>query len=433
MQEFDLALQWYATDAGAPEERLTMAMLRIKAGETLLTENEDIWSKTVRPDAFLSMYPLAIWFASNWWRLLNEPAPAGRTDVDWRMAHELAAAGRGYLWPVVRFSSDGEVIHVSARPYNGGENQSIRYLNGLEKPALVPIEQFESALANFISLTAERLSAIGIENELGDIWNTVSEERLDRDISAYRKLEARLGFDAGDGSEALVKHLLQLQRSMGESALSELAIALKKSEPENVVTEIESILEFPSVPGKLEIPNLESRKSRALPWERALSDARQLRTRLGNQDAPFSDRALCDLLGVQVNQMFETASQARASVAIPTEAHGLRFIPRKNHPLAKRFELARFVGDSLYARATQSDWLTNTDSRTARQQYQRAFAAEFLCPASSLFEFLNGDYSETGEERAKDHFGVSLETIGAIIENNEEFQDAWTKREISVW
>ncbi|HIO99979.1 MAG TPA: hypothetical protein EYN44_10420 [Marinobacter salarius] len=54
------------------------------------------------------------------------------------MAHELAAANQGYVWPTVMFAADGEGINVWSSPSGDGTEQSVRYLNGSRFPSFVP-------------------------------------------------------------------------------------------------------------------------------------------------------------------------------------------------------------------------------------------------------------------------------------------------------
>ncbi|MCY4005348.1 MAG: hypothetical protein OXE84_00745 [Rhodobacteraceae bacterium] len=76
--------------------------------------------------------------------------------------------------------------------------------------------------------------------------------------------------------------------------------------------------------------------------------------------------------------------------------------------VAQRFELARFVADRVRSEGlSENQWLISSDLSTTRQKFQRAFAAEFLCPIDSLVDFLNGDFSESGVEDAADHYDVN--------------------------
>ena len=80
--------------------------------------------------------------------------------------------------------------------------------------------------------------------------------------------------------------------------------------------------------------------------------------------------------------------------------------------------MARFLGDYVSREAKDGQWLVSTDLGTARQKFQRAFAAEFLCPISALVEFLGEDYSETAIEDAAEHFQVGQRTVESLLVNN---------------
>lgn len=106
-----------------------------------LTRNEDAWAATVRDSVFVSAYPLAMWFASSWWRLNHEPAPAQQPGHDWRMVHELGVANHGYVWPRAIFIQDGESVSVwcSASMTPG---QSVKYVQGRETPRRIALDGF---------------------------------------------------------------------------------------------------------------------------------------------------------------------------------------------------------------------------------------------------------------------------------------------------
>jgi Zn-dependent peptidase ImmA (M78 family) len=130
--------------------------------------------------------------------------------------------------------------------------------------------------------------------------------------------------------------------------------------------------------------------------------------------------SLYGLLGVKESEIehWVPPMRSEAAVAVPRANNELKIVPRKKHPVAKRFEFARFIGDYLYTNCAGDQWLATTDLRTSRQKFQRAFAAEFLCPINSLQEFLDGDYSETAIEDAAHHFDVSIDTVSALLANN---------------
>ncbi len=67
--------RWMSSIHEAEEVRETSAMLSIVLGEGFATRNQDDWSNTVQEEVRLSAYPIALWFASSWWRLRWEPLP----------------------------------------------------------------------------------------------------------------------------------------------------------------------------------------------------------------------------------------------------------------------------------------------------------------------------------------------------------------------
>ena len=67
------------------------------------------------------------------------------------MAHELGAANDGFVWPQIIFASDPEVMQVWAVPLSDNDNQSVRYVNGLEIPASIALTDFQRDVEDFIT------------------------------------------------------------------------------------------------------------------------------------------------------------------------------------------------------------------------------------------------------------------------------------------
>ena len=141
---------------------------------------------------------------------------------------------------------------------------------------------------------------------------------------------------------------------------------------------------------------------------------------MGDNTRPITDATLYGLLGIKAQAVSEWTPTWRhqAGIAVPQGARSLKFVSRKLHPIGKRFEFARFLADIVFSDAAPGAWLTSTDLATSRQKFQRAFAAEFLCPISSVAAFLAEDYSEPAIEEAAAHYGVSEQTIESLLANN---------------
>lgn len=74
--------------------------------------------------------------------------------------------------------------------------------------------------------------------------------------------------------------------------------------------------------------------------------------------------AASELLGLKsfdVDQ-WSPARRNDAAIAVSHNRNQYKFIPRKKHPIAKRFELARLLGDYLLTEQRNGQWLTSTGS-----------------------------------------------------------------------
>lgn len=419
MTEFKFTHQWQTIGNDAPEYRHTMAELSLHVGKINLMKNEDIWYKTIRETALMSAYPLAIWLAYSWWRLNWEPLPVVQPSVDWRMAHELGAADHGFVWPQIIFASDREEMKVWAVPSRDNDNQSVRYLNGLDMPASIPLDDFRRGMEDFIDAVLNRLDATGCRNtDLSNLWQLIQEDQGDQKSAKYRRLEAEMGYDPDECSEELINKALVFENQIGAAALSELAPIYGKSARQSLITAISEIDQLPGLLGKPDIPSC-NRTVQGLPWQRAVSAARELRQAIGKQRDKIDNSNLCGLLGIRVSEFEQWQTVRRnAAIAVPVSDGQFRFIPRRKHETTNRFQLARFIGDYIFTEHINSEWLTSTDLKTSRQKYQKAFAAEFLCPIDKLKSFLDDDYSESAIEDAAEHFQVSSRAISSLLVNN---------------
>lgn len=423
MTEFRLDLDWQATGDADPHLRDTSAWLAIRLGDACLTRNLDAWSRTVRDNILVSAYPLAMWLAASWWRLSFEPLPAPGTqpDVDWRMAHELGAANHGYVWPRVVFAADGQSINVWAHQTDNPK-QSANYLCNLDTPRAVLLADFQLGVTRFIEDVIYRAEACDHRStDLAALWAAVREDMSDERAHARRTLEAELGFEPEECPAEHIAHALRLQDATGTSAMSELVPIFGKSRHGTALDQLEALKDARGLMGAPQItPSPHTPSPTTPPWQQGMTAARALRKQLGNCGAPINNAQLLDLLGITQSQEAAWQPQQKHPVGIakPTARGLIDFLPRKRHPIGKRFELARLVGECMMRTGAESDWLVESDLATATQKRQRAFAAELLCPIDALVEFLDGDYSESAQEDAADHFEVSETTIAALLANN---------------
>ena len=425
MNELSIRLQWESALHGDPEVRDTSALLAIEVGGRVMTTNEDDWSRTIRDDVRLSAYPLALWLAGNWWRLRYEPLPlpVSRPSHSWRMAHEMAAAGHGFVWPRMLFASDGESTHVWSVSTSRSALAPVGYLANAHE--LIPVSAFERGTDAFVRSVLARLDAMGHRGtDLHGLWLELAEERADAALHAGRRLEAMLGFDPDACPEPLLERFERLGHDIGAAALEEIAPLCAGTRPDEALDRIVELSTAAGIDGRIELGGagdvVREPASPRPAWDLGHEAARALRRQLGLDGQPVEDRRLADLLGADPATAFDPALANRAplGLAVRGAARGsLRIIPRKRNRPGRRFELARFLGDYLSSRGSGA-WLPATDAHTARQQYQRAFAAEFLCPIGPLAEFLAGDLGPAAIDDAAEHFAVSERAVETQLVNH---------------
>lgn len=157
------------------------------------------------------------------------------------------------------------------------------------------------------------------------------------------------------------------------------------------------------------------------PWQKGRSLAGELRRSFGFGSRPLSDKDIAETLRIPERSLQSSpAAESRPPLGLAirsVDTGQLKLLFRKRNRPGLRFEASRFLADQFLAPAGES-WLPVTDTGTARQKIQRAFAAEFLSPIDSLDEYLNGDYSPEAIEVAGEYFGVSELAITSHLANH---------------
>jgi hypothetical protein len=426
MPGMSIELKWLPPFQGPEELGRTSATVQIRFGAENATRFEDVWSQSVQEGARVSAYPFAIWLASSWWRIRWEPLPSRirlaqdqvPADTNWRMSHELPAAGYGFIWPQLVFASDGESIRVSCRRSQALSNEPVRYLSEFE--VVVPAREFERGIDNFMDLVLRRLDILG-ETELHLIWSDVLAERTDREQSAARKIEARLGYDADEAPTDLLERFLNLAAEAGVETTDEIAPVCAGSDPRGALQNVISLASRPGIPGRISIPTRAGVPNGTLPpWQRARQLASAVRKSLGFGIEPLNDKTLSELLQISTDDLnAKPSAPAPMGLAVRTGSdQDLKLLFHKRNRPARRFEAARFIADYLSAEGSDR-WLPITDSATARQKLQRAFAAEFLCPIDSLRSYLGDEFLPEAFEEAAEHFGISEMAIKSHLANHQ--------------
>lgn len=377
----------------------------------------------IRDDMRVCAWQLAQWFAANWWRLRweSDAIQSRRNEADWGMSHNMASAGGGFVWPAIVFDSDGESIGISHAPNrNPPPYEPARYLNEIH--ASIPAAEFERSVDEFLSTVVARGAAVkGVDDrELGALWNEVLEERRDPEASRYRKWEAIAGYDPDEAPETVIDWIVKASDYCGQQASEEIAAQAQHDSVE-VFEAIQGMSKRPGI--IVSMPSLAVKPKPAgtgeQPWQKAERFARSARREWGLGNGPVSGKQLAELVEASGDKLFGGHVTQLPLSFIRRNEKGNRahlFLTRK--PVtSRRFAVCRLIGDSLYGDG-QDRLLPATDADTARQKFQRAFAAEFLCPYDALQDKLGAKALDDDDvEDAADYFNVSPLLVDTVLRN----------------
>jgi hypothetical protein len=428
-RQFSIDVEWLPESYGPAELRKTSASIGIVIGDNVATRLDEDWSKSVQKRIRVATYPLALWIASSWWRLRWESKPyRNAPDVSWRTSHEMPGAGYGFLWPLMTFESDGEEITVTCKPSNPLSDEPIRYLADFRQT--ISALTFERTLDEFVNLVLARLESLEITGtDLQELWAEIQEERANPGLTHSRRLEARLGFDPDEAPEFLIQRIGELSSRAGPDAIDEIAPVCAGSQPIQTLDQIQLFSALPGVEARIAVPAPLSRElAPCPPWEKGRDLARIARKAYGFNGQPISDDRFASLLNIRTEKLqkadtvtgFNPDSRPPLGLAIRSDSDdGLKLLFRKRNRPALRFEAARFLAEQIIT-SKHEVWLPVTDTQTARQKAQRAFAAEFLCPFDALRDFLNGDLSPECIEDAAEYFGISELAVKSHLANHRQ-------------
>jgi len=379
---------------------------------------------------------LALWIAENWWRLRWEPLPTEGPTEPWLQAHGFRSISNDYAWPdALIWGQDSRVV-VSAKPDPVGVVGPVRFLSDIEE-LLIAADAFEHGTDRFLKQWAR--DPARTDAPLLRAIRILFEERDDPEVSAWRRLEARLGFDPDTVPDSLMKQLGELAKAFAETDVEEAASAAPGPRAADILQQ--GIAFAQSANGlacdfaaartlvarqALVVPQGIAMDG-AIPWKSAETLASHLREQIGVV-GPLPDARLRDLLEIS-SDPFESASACNLAYAIRVRTQsGDRVGLRSKWRVGRRIELARALGDLFYTDgddASPRHLGPIARSKTARQQFQRAFGASLLCPYSELQALLRTDPPESEDiAEAARHFDVSEQLVLSTLVNHQSLSRA---------
>lgn len=419
---FRIDFEWMDRQFGTALDKAAFAQIKVYLHGHLLTEVYDKSAKNVRDYLAVSAWDLAEWIVANWWRLRWETET---NELDASMSHSLPAVGGGYIWPDIRFSSDWNTVLVDAFPFEA-KTAPLRFIS--EKLHLaVPVAEFEKELDTFVSAVFSRVRESDAARDervqgLFTLWDELQEERRDKTLAYWRKLEAIAGYDPGEAPDMFYGLIPDAEKKWGRNAVEEL-LAEGRHHTRQLFADIENMTGKHGATLSLEgIPEAvgknKSARNASTPAEAGHEAARILRQQWSLGFKPLTSTAFSDHLGLSGNFLKENKSPPNSPIDFGfRKTDGVRCVIRGKWETSRRFAMARLLGDCLYS-PKEDHLLPLTKAKTARQKFQRAFAQELLCPLEGVQEILaNKSCTEERVEMAASHFNVSPMTIHSTLVN----------------
>jgi hypothetical protein len=382
----------------------------------LLRQNDVHEDQAIR----VPVTPLAFWMADHWWRLRWECRPLSGFPNDWRQAHDMAAIGAGYAWPRVTIWGEGERTVIVSRADPVGVAGPVRLLQNAI--GFVPATDFEGAVDGFLGASAA--IATGADGAaLAALVQALHDERATPDIATWRRLEAINGFDPDQAPDSLIEGQLRLAARFTLRDIEEIAASSPGDASEATLDDLIDITSressYPVMFDRAIAAGQTAANARCNePWELAEATACAVRRACGAGKRPLRNAALSELIGIDPRAL-------QTSHSSQTRPYGLRIGTGKGRDRVllqarwahdRRFEVMRSLGDAIWTQNSPLGPMSR--SGTARQKFQRAFAASMLCPADALLEHLQTDAPTEGDisEGAR-HFHVAEQAVRTVLVN----------------
>jgi hypothetical protein len=416
--------------ARGPELRATWARLVIWSGSHCLSRVLDRNARSIRDGVYVPLYPLAEWFVTRWWSLLLEvPSPERVTDPGYDQRHNLRSARDGFALPSASISNEGEHIRLrwqrEALP-----NYRVEFIE--EGVAHVPREAFQDALKTFVAAVVQRLDSEGIsETLLQTEWAAL--QGLSSEEEEFCEVTAALGLDPFSVDAAMESRIIRAIETIPISLRNDFILAASASNLDAQANDVssaftrahnnETILK-PLLDLRTDLESLEPLAGP--PWSRGYLVAQQLRERLGlgSEMLPrFTEIAKALHIGnvesllAALVEVPDATGVYDALVATNRHASPTFALNVRHRDAAQRFHFCRGLYTFLRA-DDEGPWLV-TKSLSDEQKQSRAFAAEFLAPASALKDRVSGTTVSADEvDDIASEFGVSAFVIDHQLENH---------------
>ena len=427
MAKLEFETDWMdAEGINGPELSATWASLKIRAGESILTRVLDTRARTVRDFVYVPLYPFAEWVATNWWFLTHEVGnPTKEGDPHFRRRHAIRGDRDGYAYPDLQVFPYGGLTCLAwtsgPSPWTG-----IEFLD--RGRTWVDSSEFRDACADLIDRVIRRLLSLGVEGTLlQEEWEAI--QKADRDEIEFCEAAAGLGwdpYDIGDDERSLV---LKLGHTLSGAVLEEAIAAFNARS---------LMMECSAITGAIGRAKANALRWEPLasmdhellytaptPWEAGYDLARDVRRALSLDGQPLpsmariadaidAEPALLDHVTEPVD--FEAAALVDGVITWNDDRFPAFGFRGSCGDESRRFRFCRALGEVFASPGTDT---LLTKAHSERQQRNRAFAAEFLAPSSSLRQKVSRPVVDGDDiDELAVAFGVSSLVIAHQLRNH---------------
>jgi hypothetical protein len=417
---FDV-VSWLAPSYGDDAARATAGSLRITAGAGLhvpVTEVEDTLAQTVRPYINVPVVAFAEWLVVNWWRVRWEGTRSRRSE-DWRRAHNMASIGGGDAWPSLELSSDGQFVQLCIDAESAPDVAGVRYLRTAALD--VPVADFEAAVDRLLDVVEARLASCApTYRELTELRGELAEERANPELSRENRWQAQAGMDPGSAGPDWLESVRAVVDEVGGISGGEVIAAIPDLRG-GLPTALRALAAMKQSPTSVDLSFLGDPTGPAEdehPWETGVRLAQELRAQHGLSDAPLSNDILANLLKTSFPLPAPRSDTTLSGGFRNGRPDGRTSILWKGRAVSsQRFYLARLMGAARVLPASEHV-VPVTDTHSALQKLERAFAQELLCPWRALDQLT--DESGLGDDalaEAAAYFEVSEWVVRTALVN----------------
>lgn len=413
-----------------PELAATRAALEIRVDDSIVTRVLDTRARTVRDFVYVPLYPFAEWMAANWWFLMHEiDSPAKEGDPGFLRRHAIGGDREGYAFPELRMVPHGGVTSLAWAP-DRSPWTSIEFLAGGE--AWLDSGEVRAACADFIDRVIRRLLSLGVEGTLlQEEWAAI--QAADADEIEFCSTAARLGWDPYDVDDRQRSLVMELPGKLRGAALEEATAAFSA---QNLMRECAAVTDALGLAkangllwerlGSIDREMLLAEPARApTPWAAGYRLAQELRRNLDLGAAPLPSMARIAeaigeepalLAGVTAPVDLGEAALVDGVITRDDDRHPAFAFRGFSRGETRRFHFCRALAEALASPGMET---LLTRAYSERQQRNRAFAAEFLAPSSSLRQRVSRSVVDVDDiDELAAAFGVSSWLIAHQIRNH---------------